>query len=112
MNTFLVPPRIIPFSFGDSPIFAGEAAQVTCLVSAGDPPLDISWSFHSKTEMAQLGISTMKNGWKASMLLIEATGYQHRGVYTCIAKNPAGVANFSTTLEINGSSSTTRTCML
>lgn len=98
----LVPPRIIPFSFGESPIFAGEAAQVTCLVSAGDPPLDISWSFHSKAEMAQLGISTMKNGQKASMLLIESAGYQHRGVYTCTAKNPAGVTNFSTTLDIHG----------
>ncbi|KAG8244655.1 hypothetical protein J6590_017600 [Homalodisca vitripennis] len=96
-----VPPRIIPFSFGDTPIFAGEAAQVTCLVSAGDPPLDISWSFHSNTELNQLGISTMKNGQKASMLLIDMTGYQHRGVYTCTAKNPAGVANFSTTLDIH-----------
>lgn len=99
---FLVAPRIIPFTFGESPIFAGEAAQVTCLVSAGDPPLDITWSFHSQSAMSQLGISTTKAGNKASVLLIESAGYQHRGIYTCTAKNPVGVANYSTILEIHG----------
>lgn len=64
--------------------------------------MDISWSFHSNTELAHLGISTMKNGQKANMLLIESAGNQHRGVYTCSAKNPAGISNFSTTLDING----------
>lgn len=96
-------PHIIPFDFGESPIFAGQAAQVTCLVSEGDTPLDISWSFHSVSDMAKLGISTVKAGTKASMLLIESAGPQHRGDYTCIAKNKAAAVNYSTTLEIHGS---------
>lgn len=44
----------------------------------------------------------MKAGSKARMLLIESVGYQHRGVYTCIAKNQAGVTNYSAVLDIHG----------
>lgn len=98
---FLVAPRISSFNF-DSPIFAGQAAQVTCLVSEGDPPLDISWSFDGIGEMYRLGISTMKAGKKASVLLIETAQAKHRANYTCTAKNPAGIANYSTTLNIHG----------
>lgn len=92
-------PRIIPFTFGESPIFAGEAAQVTCLVSAGDPPLDISWHFEG---ISDIGITVTKVGRKASTLLIESAGIQHRGNYTCIAKNTAGFVNYTTPLNIHG----------
>ncbi|RZF32483.1 hypothetical protein LSTR_LSTR016773 [Laodelphax striatellus] len=101
-TAFLVLPRIIPFDFGESPIFAGEAAQVTCLVSQGDPPLDISWSFHGLGDLSQLGLSTNKVGKKASMLLIESASSHHRGNYTCSVRNPAGSVNYSTSLEIHG----------
>lgn len=53
-------------------------------------------------DMAKLGISTVKAGKKASMLLIESTGPQHRGNYTYIAKNKAASVNYSTSLEIHG----------
>lgn len=92
-------PRIIPFTFGESPIFAGEAAQVTCLVSAGDPPLDISWHFDG---ISDIGITMTKVGRKASTLLIESAGIQHRGNYTCIAKNAAGFVAYTTPLNIHG----------
>lgn len=91
----------MPFSF-ESPIFAGQAAQVTCLVSEGDLPLDISWSFEGKETMPQLGISITKVGRKASMLLIETAGYEHRGNFTCVAKNPAGSVNFTADLNVHG----------
>lgn len=101
IHILTLPPRIIPFSFGDSPIFAGQATQVTCLVSEGDLPLDITWSVEGFDDLSRLGISTIKGG-KASMLLIDATSYKHRGNYTCTAKNPAGNVNYSTNLEIHG----------
>lgn len=95
-------PRIIPFSFGDSPIFAGEAGQVTCLVSAGDLPLEIFWTVPSPKNRAWLGISVTKVGGKASTLLIDSATHTHRGDYTCTAKNRAGVTQFTTSLEIHG----------
>lgn len=80
----------------------GEAAQVTCLVSSGDQPLDISWSFEGQSVEGISGISTMQAGKKARMLLIDPVSAEHRGNYTCTVKNPAGVANFTTALYING----------
>nr|CAD7199658.1 unnamed protein product [Timema douglasi] len=93
-------PKIVPFRF-DSPIFAGEATQVTCLVSQGDPPLDISWSFQGTDLSSQMGVSTTKAGKKASMLLIDVANPGHKGDYTCNVKNPAGVVNFTTSLHIH-----------
>lgn len=107
--TFLVPPRIAPFNF-DEPIFAGQAAQITCLVSEGDLPLDILWSYNgvSKKSMSELGISTNRFGQKSSQLLIESTAAEHRGNYTCTAKSLSGLqlsSHYSTELNIHGKDS-------
>lgn len=97
--TFIsVPPKIVPFSF-ESPIYAGESTQVTCLVSQGDKPLDIQWFYNfSSTD----GISTQSVGNKGSLLLIDAAGYDHKGNYTCRVKNSAGVAEFTALLNVHG----------
>lgn len=95
-------PRILPFSFGESPIFAGQSAQVQCFVTSGDPPLDITWSFHGHADISHLGITTSRINKKSSVLSIEAAGSQHQGVYTCTAKNPGGADSYSATLEIHG----------
>lgn len=98
---FLVIPRIVPFSF-EEPIFAGFTTQVTCLVSEGDAPIDITWSLHGSESLTDLGISTSKIGSKVSVLIIETTALHHRGNYTCTARNQAGSANYTATLNING----------
>lgn len=103
---FLVPPRIVPFSF-EEPIFAGQAAQVTCLVSEGDLPLDITWTYQgsSNRSMMDLGISTSRFGQKTSMLLIESTNAEHRGNYTCTAKSLSTLqlsSHYSAELNIHG----------
>ena len=98
---FSVLPKIVPFHF-DAPIFAGEATQVTCLVSQGDQPLEITWNFQGELLTSELGVSTTKIGRKGSTLFIDASHSGHRGNYTCIARNHAGIANFTSTLEIHG----------
>lgn len=79
----------------------GDAAQVTCLVSQGDQPLDISWKYEGKSINSLPGVST-PGGGKASMLLIDAVSPLHRGNYTCTVKNSAGTVNFTAVLRING----------
>lgn len=98
---FAVRPRIVPFEF-ESPIFAGQAAQVTCLVSQGDLPMDISWSFQASHLSSQNGISTTKIGFKASLLLVDPANWGHSGNYTCSVRNPVGIVNYTATLEIHG----------
>lgn len=80
----------------------GETAQVTCSVSTGDQPLDISWRFEGQTVSGVPGVSATKVGKKTSVLLIDPVAAEHRGNYTCTVKNPAGVVNFTAALYING----------
>ena len=94
-------PKIVPFHF-DNPMSTGETAQITCSISAGDQPLDISWSFRGEKLSHIAGVSIIPGGRKASMLIIDPVSAEHRGNYTCTVKNPAGVANFTSDLYING----------
>lgn len=98
---FLVLPRIVPFHF-DTPIFAGQAAQITCLVSEGDPPFELHWTFQNQNIWNFPGVSTMKAGSKASMLLIESANERHSGNYTCSVHSRGGIANYTTSLKIHG----------
>lgn len=86
----------MPFDF-ESPIFAGEAAQVACMLSEGDLPINITWSYNPHP-----GVTVNRVGSKASMLVIERTAYDHRGTYTCTATNLAGSSNYSSLLYVNG----------
>lgn len=97
----VVLPKIVPFYF-DDPMNAGDAAQVTCLVSSGDQPLNITWSFRGKDISSAPGVTTLRGGSKASMLLIDTVSAIHTGNYTCTVRNIAGMSNFTATLRING----------
>lgn len=108
---FLVKPNIVPFHFED-PIFAGQAAQVTCLISEGDLPLLISWTFQNSDITRLSGVTSTNIGKRAKVLLIEPTQYEHTGNYTCVASNPAGVANFTTALHVNGKPQWRPCCLL
>lgn len=99
-----VPPNIVPFTFGSDTIEAGEMAQLQCIVSSGDPPLQITWAFHGKdsSTMKQKGVSTVKFGERSSLLVIDSVNSEHVGTYTCFARNLAGNSSYSTELRVNG----------
>ena len=105
---FLVPPRIVPFKF-EEPIFAGQSAQVTCLVSEGDLPLNITWTYEgsSSRSISEMNISISSFGQKTSMLYIEFLDESHRGNYTCIAQSLSNLrlySHYSAELNIRGNS--------
>lgn len=94
----IVFPKIKPFTFGDTPVFAGQSAQVTCSVLEGDSPLDLSWTFDVPRNL----VSVVKIGEKTSLLSIENTDSVHRGNYTCYVMNRVGNASYTASLNVHG----------
>jgi len=95
-------PKIKPFTFGDTPVFAGQSAQVACSVSEGDFPLELSWTFDGPRDVFGLGVSVLNIGTKTSLLSIDDTDSVHRGNYTCHVRNRAGRASYTAGLNVHG----------
>ncbi|CAK1540555.1 unnamed protein product [Leptosia nina] len=93
-------PRIVPFSF-ETPLYAGQATQLTCLISEGDLPLDIQWYFEGRPLKELAEVTATKIAKRASLLLIDPAGWSNTGIYTCLARNQAGSSNFSASLEVH-----------
>ena len=100
-------PEIGPFSFSKEVMNEGDFAQISCIVTSGDQPLTISWSFHSVDGLSlsnnlDNGITTTNLGSRMSMLVIDQVKHHHQGLYTCLAKNSAGTKSYTTELKVNG----------
>lgn len=103
MKSLSVQPQIMPFEFGDEPINSGDMAIVSCAVTKGDLPLEISWLLKGKSVDGIIGITVDGSKKRVSQLTIESVSAEHAGEYTCVARNQAGSASFSSTLNVNGS---------
>ncbi|XP_060864199.1 cell adhesion molecule Dscam2 isoform X15 [Metopolophium dirhodum] len=97
----MVRPKILPFSFGDTPSNAGNTVQVACTVSEGDKPLRISWNFYGEELSSNMGVSTMPVGESMNALFISSVAPSNRGNYTCVAQNSAGLDSFTAQLLVN-----------
>ena len=102
LNNFSEPPQIVPISFGKEDFDEGSSAQILCSVSDGDEPLTIRWSFHGNSISSDSGIMTSNLGSKTSFLMISSVSHEHRGSYTCLAKNKAGSASSTAELSVKG----------
>ena len=75
---------------------------MTCVITRGDKPLSITWSLKGDIVSSDDTMTTSMLGTQASILVITSVDYQHSGVYTCRAQNPAGTSTHSATLKVNG----------
>lgn len=122
--TFIVPPRISPFFFGDG-VMEGQRTQLMCTTSQGDQPFNITWLMDEKpiqvrpsdggtsvssvqTAAAAATVET-SNGIQisdyppfSSILTINSVSASHSGNYTCQISNIAGLAEHSTSLSVAG----------
>ena len=81
----------------------GALSQISCVVSQGDEPVSLSWSFHGHNLTSGRGITITNIGSRISMLVIASVNHEHMGVYTCKASNNAGSTEQSARLRVNGS---------
>nr|XP_040576477.1 Down syndrome cell adhesion molecule-like protein Dscam2 isoform X20 [Lepeophtheirus salmonis] len=95
------PPLIAPFSFANEVMNEGDFAQISCVITSGDLPLLITWSFHGNTIGTNTGIATTNLGPRMSVLAINSVNYSHQGKYTCQAKNKAGIRTHTAELKVN-----------
>ena len=73
-----------------------------CLVPRGDLPIAIHWTLNNKPIGQFDGVSAVNTNTRASQLTVESAQAHHRGEYKCVAKNKAGVTEFSAFLNVNG----------
>lgn len=94
---------MLPFTFGDDPVSPGDSIGVQCVITKGDVPIQIDWMFNDQSlRTGQNGINIINISTKTSLLNIVSINAQHRGNYTCIAKNKAGLSEFAAELKVNG----------
>lgn len=98
-----VAPTIAPFSFGEEALNAGDLVVIQCSAVKGDSPMNLRWSFqHHTVHSDPTGLTINQLGDRISVLSIPSVTAAHNGDYTCTAQNPAGMANFTATLTVNG----------
>lgn len=100
---------MLPFNFGEDELNLDDSISVTCSITKGDSPLKIWWNFHEEGTdtypynlTSNDGVVITQANQKVSMLSFEALKARHRGNYTCLARNRAGIASHSSYLAING----------
>ena len=94
----------MPLTFGQDVLNEGEFAQLICIVRTGDEPLSLTWALKGEDISSEPGLTTTQIGARTSMLTITSIGYRHSGLYTCTAKNRAGVVSETAELKVNGNS--------
>ena len=90
----------MPFLF-DNVIREDSYAQIMCVVTEGDPPFSIAWSFHGHNlTSSNLQIRTSNIGDRTSLLMIPNVSYKHMGNYTCKVSNKAGSSSHTAILKV------------
>ncbi|XP_035901258.1 Down syndrome cell adhesion molecule-like protein Dscam2 isoform X42 [Anopheles stephensi] len=96
----MVPPKIVPFSFGEETMNSGDSGSVQCNVLSGDFPLSIRWYFNGYL-IDDHTVTITSIGKRLSVLNIDSVHGRHAGNYTCEAQNKADTVSFTTELLVN-----------
>lgn len=93
----------MPFEFGEEPFDLFSTTMISCAVTKGDLPIDVSWLFNDVEILNSFnGITITKSGQRISMLTIDSVQPAHAGNYSCVARNRAGEAQHSSHLKVIG----------
>lgn len=95
-------PKVVPFTFGENPIYFDESVSISCSLSVGDLPINITWLLNGQNVREIEDIITSSFGKRGSSLGIDSVSRKHAGTYTCLAQNQAGNSSYSAELILNG----------
>ncbi|XP_076273021.1 Down syndrome cell adhesion molecule 2 isoform X3 [Rhynchophorus ferrugineus] len=95
----IVPPIIEPFSFQDG-LSEGMRTRTVCGVSAGDPPLVVTWLKDGRPLTPELGVNVTALDDYSSLLSVASLDSRHSGDFTCVASNPAAEVRFTAKLQV------------
>lgn len=85
--------------------------SVQCVVTKGDSPLEISWTFDGRPIQSYHSDVIVSDSTKrVKQLTIESVAARHAGEYTCVASNVAGSTSHSATLDVNGTHTSGQAC--
>lgn len=93
---------MVPFSFGEGSIDAGQSATLQCTLSEGDLPLTIMWLYNDIPIKSSEQVTVSKISKRVSVLTLEPVTHELVGNYTCLATNAAGKASFTAQLNVDG----------
>lgn len=97
-----MPPTVLPFTFGEEVVNAGDIVAVQCMVLKGDLPIKIFW-MHNNASIKELpDVNIIKTSARISTLNIESVNANHRGTFQCVASNSAGRSDYAAELNVNG----------
>ncbi|PRD26114.1 UNVERIFIED_CONTAM: Dscam2 [Trichonephila clavipes] len=103
-TTFLPGPVLDPFNFPEN-LREGRRTTLTCMVSAGDPPISFRWEKDGEPIQPNVLDATVEYiNQYTSTLFFEKASQKHNGNYTCIASNPYASANHTASLTLNSTS--------
>jgi hypothetical protein len=94
--------QILPFTFGEETVNAGDFATIQCAVIKGDSPVSVTWLFNDSEAENLEGITVINSGARSKVLNIDSVRAEHSGKYTCVARNAAGKTNHTAVLRVNG----------
>ncbi|GFU19915.1 down syndrome cell adhesion molecule-like protein 1 homolog [Nephila pilipes] len=94
-------PVLDPFNFPEN-LREGRRTTLTCMVSAGDPPISFRWEKDGEPIQPNVLDATVEYiNQYTSTLFFEKASQKHNGNYTCIASNPYASANHTASLTLN-----------
>ena len=87
----------MPLYLPSESVDQGSYVQLTCIATAGDLPLDFSWSVDGRRVDSATRVSP-----QTSLFILSSVGLHQAGNYSCHVNNTAGRSTSSVQVKVNG----------
>ncbi len=93
---------LLPLYLPHESVDQGSYVQLTCIVTAGDGPINFIWSFNGLSVSNAQGVMITRVSPQTSLLILSAVDLNQAGQYNCDVTNTAGRSSSSIQVKVNG----------